>query len=104
MKLNATNRNTIKAITVVFLLLCTIMMLSPRKSMYQPRPINIEPAPEGTPESIFDLEHKIECVPGSKDSAYYTKSLSPGGICGDQAFVRRSADAKIVGGIGGSLI
>jgi hypothetical protein len=104
MKLNATNRNTLKAIAVVFLLLCTIMMLSPRKSMYQPRPINIEVSEEAAAASIFDLEHKIECVPGSTESAYYTKSLTPGGICGDQKFVKDSADAKIIGGIGGTLI
>lgn len=105
MKLNATNRNTLKAITVVFLLLCTIMMLSPRRrSMYQPRPINLETSEEAGVSSIFDLEHKIECVPGSPESSYYTKSLTPGGICGDQKFVKDSADAKIVGGIGGSLI
>ena len=104
MKLNATNRNTLTAIVIVFCLLSVIVTFAGVRSGYQPRPINIEPAPEGAAESIFDLEHKIECVPGSKDSAYYTKSLSPGGICGDQAFVRRSADAKIVGGIGGSLI
>jgi hypothetical protein len=104
MKLNATNRNTIKAIAVVFLLLCAIMMLSPRKSMYQPRPINLETSEDTSVSSIFDLEHKIECVPGSTESAYYTKSLTPGGICGDQKFVKASADAKIIGGIGGSLI
>jgi hypothetical protein len=50
------------------------------------------------------LEHKIECVPGSAQSAYYTKSLTPGGICGDQEFIKKRADAKIIGGIGGSLI
>ena len=79
MKLNATNRNTLKAIAVVFLLLCTIMMLSPRRtSTYQPRPINLETSEEAGVGSIFDLEHKIECVPGSPESAYYTKSLTPG--------------------------
>ena len=104
MKLNATNRNTLKAIAVVFLLLCVLMMLSPRRSMYQPRPVNLETSEEAGATSIFDLEHKIECVPGSPESAYYTKSLTPGGICGDQKFVKDSADAKIIGGLGGSLI
>lgn len=105
MKLNATNRNTIKAIALICALLSALMVMFPRRrSGYQPRPINLEVAPEGAVESIFDLEHKIECVPGSKESAYYTKSLTPGGICGDQDFVKKSADAKIIGGIGGSLI
>jgi len=105
MKLNATNRNTLKAITLVCAFLSALMVLFPRKrSGYQPRPINLAVAPEGSIESIFDLEHKIECVPGSEQSSYYTKSLTPGGICGDQEFVKKSADAKIIGGIGGSLI
>ena len=105
MKLNATNRNTLKAITFVCALLSALMVLFPRKrSGYQPSPINLEVAPEGAVGSIFDLEHTIECVPGSEKSAYYTKSLTPGGICGDQEFVKKSADAKIIGGIGGSLI
>lgn len=105
MMLNSTNRNTLKAIAIVFLLLCVIVMLSPTRVNYQPRPINLETEKDGElVGSLFDLEHKIECVPGSPQSAYYTKSMTPGGICGDQEFVRRQADAKIVGGIGGSLI
>lgn len=104
MNLNATNRNTLTAIAVVFCLLCVLMTMSGRRSEYQPRPINLETDEAVMPTSIFDLEHKIDCVPGSPQSAYYTKSLTPGGICGDQEFVRRQADAKIIGGIGGSLI
>jgi len=104
LNLNATNRNTLAAIVIVFCLLSVMMALSPRsRSYYQPRPINLETEGAET-GSIFDLEHKIECVPGSPESAYYTKSLTPGGICGDQEFVKKSADAKIIGGIGGSLI
>jgi hypothetical protein len=103
MMLNATNRTTLTAIVVVFCLLSVIMSIPTRRSQYQPRPINLE-APVVEVGSIFDLKNSIECVPGSPQSAYYTKSLTPGGICGDQAFVRQSADAKIIGGIGGSLI
>ena len=104
LNLNATNRNTLTAIVIVFCLLSVMMALSPRsRSYYQPRPINLETEGDSS-GSIFDLEHKIECVPGSPESAYYTKSLTPGGICGDQEFVKKSADAKIIGGIGGSLI
>lgn len=105
MKLNATNRNTLTAIVVVFCLLSVLVTFAGvrTRSAYQPRPINIETSEEGE-GSLFDLPHSLDCVPGSKQSAYYTKSLTPGGICGDQAFVRKSADAKIIGGIGGSLI
>ena len=54
MKLNSTNRNTLKAIAVVFLLLCVLMMMRPRRSMYQPRPVNLETSEEAGPTSIFD--------------------------------------------------
>ena len=105
MKLNATNRNTLTAIVIVFCLLSVLVTFAGARvrSEYQPRPINIETSEEGE-ASLFDLPHTIDCVPGSKQSAYYTKSLSPGGICGDQKWVKDQADAKIVGGIGGSLI
>jgi len=105
MKLNATNRNTLTAIVIIFCLLSVLATFAGARvrSEYQPRPINIETSEEGE-ASLFDLPHNIDCVPGSKQSSYYTKSLSPGGICGDQVFVRNSANAKIVGGIGGSLI
>ena len=104
LNLNATNRNTLTAIVIVFCLLSVLMTLSPRaKSYYQPRPINIELSEDGE-ESIFDLKYDIDCVPGVPEAGYYAKTSGPGGICGDQAFVRKSADAKIIGGIGGSLI
>lgn len=104
LNLNATNRNTLTAIVIVFCLLSVLMTLSPRaKSYYQPRPINIEIAEEDD-GSIFDLKYDIDCVPGVPDAGYYTKTSGPGGICDDQKFVKEQADAKIIGGIGGSLI
>ncbi len=104
LNLNTTNRNVLTAIVIVFCLLSLLMTLSPRaRSYYQPRPINLELAEDGE-GSIFDLEHKIDCVPGVPDAGYYSKTSGPGGICGDQKFVKAQADAKIVGGIGGSLI
>jgi len=55
--------------------------------------------------SIFDLPSKLECVPGpTKDASYYTKDLTPGGICGAQEFVVSQASYTITGGIGGSLM
>jgi len=45
------------------------------------------------------------CVPGpTKEAAYYTKDLTPGGVCGGQALVAAQAEYSILGGIGGSLM
>jgi hypothetical protein len=59
------------------------------------------------PASIFDLQHKLKCVAGgfNPESAFYSKSLTPGGFCGDMDWVRnQQRDFEIAGGIGGSLL
>jgi len=77
-------------------------VLSATKSRYQPRPITITAVTE---KSIFDLENKLECTPGSgKEDSPYTKSLTPGGLCGAGKLVNDLASYSIDEGIGGSLI
>jgi len=59
------------------------------------------------PDSLFDLKHKLGCVAGgfNPNSSYYSKSLTPGGFCGDEDWVRnQQRDFEIKGGIGGSLL
>lgn len=59
------------------------------------------------PSSIFGLKNSLGCQPSgyNPDSAYYSKSLTPGGLCGDEDFVRnQQRDYTIEGGIGGSLL
>ncbi len=83
------------------------MLLGRKTSMgYALRPIGVTvDAAPGSEGSLFDRPNKIECVPGPQaDAAYYSKDLTPGGICGDQAYVSANADYKITGGIGGSLL
>lgn len=61
----------------------------------------------GEPGDFFKLKHQLKCVPGgfNKDSAFYTKSLTPGGQCGDMDFVRGfQRDYQITGGHGGPMI
>ena len=73
-----------------------------KSSKYQPKPIEIEIVSD---ESIFDLENRMDCVPGSgKEDSPYTKSLTPGGLCGAQKLVGEHAGYAIEDGIGGSLI
>jgi hypothetical protein len=99
--LNKTNRNALTSIGVLMFIIFVLMMFRPPASKYQPRPIKITPIREG---SIFDLEHKLECTPGYKDGSAYTRSLTPGGLCGAQKFVSDHANYAIEDGIGGSLI
>jgi hypothetical protein len=98
--LNKTNRNAITSIGVLFFIIVALMMFQDR-SMYQPRPIKVKTLSTG---SIFDLENKVECTPGRKQGSAYTKSLTPGGLCGAQKLVSDMASYEIEDGIGGSLI
>jgi len=91
-------------LTIVVLMYVKCFM-GMKKSGYKlaPEDINVEPLISG--DAITKLPYKMDCVPGpGKDAAYYTKDMSPGGFCGDQALVRESMSYKILGGIGGSLL
>ena len=100
-KLNKADRNALMSITILFAIICVLAMFQPPASKYQPRPIKIKAVSEA---SIFDLENKVECTPGYKDGSAYTKSLTPGGLCGAQKLVSDTAGYEIEDGIGGSLI
>ncbi len=59
------------------------------------------------PSSIFGLKYDLGCQASgfNPKSAFYSKSLTPGGFCGEQDYVRNQIrDFKIEGGIGGSLL
>ena len=100
-KFNKTNRNAITSIVILFSII-SVLGIMRKSSKYQPKPIEIEIVSD---ESIFDLENCMDCVPGSgKEDSPYTKSLTPGGLCGAQKLVGDHASYKIVEGIGGSLI
>ena len=100
LNLNKQDLTAIKSIAVLFVIILVIMTFT-ETSMYQPRPIKINPVSE---KSIFNLESKIECTPGRKEGSAYTKSLTPGGLCGAQELVSDLASYEISDGIGGSLI
>jgi len=99
--LNRANRN---ALVSIFSLIAVIFILGIFKttSKYQPRPIVIKAVNE---KSLFDLENRLECAPGhTSEGSPYTKSLTPGGLCGAQKLVSEQAGYEIEDGIGGSLI
>ena len=100
LNLNKQDLMAMKSIAVLFVIILVIMTFT-QTSMYQPRPIKINPVSE---KSIFNLESKIECTPGRKEGSAYTKSLTPGGLCGAQQLVADHAGYGISEGIGGSLI
>tara|TARA_B100000035_G_scaffold79865_1_gene66881 strand:+ start:539 stop:796 length:258 start_codon:yes stop_codon:yes gene_type:complete len=84
MKLNATNRNAIRAIAIIIVLLCVLTML--RTSGYQGKEVEIETVNTG---SLFDIPSTEECL----STAYY--SDSKGGVCDGQKLVREQASYKM---------
>jgi len=84
MKLNNTNKNALRAIVVIFVLLWVIQLLNPKKSYYSP--VEIETVNEG---SIFNLESKEECL----GKSYYSDSR--GGVCGGQEMVNGQLNYKM---------
>lgn len=103
-----------KALTngIIIGLLVTILVLliQGQKSKYtwEPAPLVTKPGPSvsAQPKSLFDMKPSLECTPGpSEKASYLTSGLTPGGLCGDQAFVHdQIRDFAIADGIGGSLL
>jgi hypothetical protein len=73
-------------------------------SRFAPAPLVTKSnAPTG---DMFELKHSMDCTAGpSEKAAYYSKGMTPGGICGDGDYVRQQIrDYDITEGIGGSLL
>jgi hypothetical protein len=101
MKLNNTDRMTLKVIIGILILLTIISMMMPKKSMYEPKTISITSTGQGG--SFFGLTRGAECLPGpDQTSGAYT--IDNKGVCGGQQFVSDAANYKISDGIGGVLI
>jgi len=92
-----------KLILYVIIAILLYLILTSRKSGYiTGRDIMIteDPASAG---NIFDLSCSEDCVPGEKNGDYYTKDLSPCGMCGSQKFVNSNFNYKISGGFGDDI-
>ena len=97
------NKDLWTCVAVSVLLVLILLRISSRYGL-NPVSVEVEAAP-GAEGTLLDRPYKEECVPGpTKEAAYFTKSLTPGGVCGGQAYVQASASYKILGGIGGSLL
>ena len=102
------NKNT-QQFLLFFAAVLALMILtrSCKRSNYKLSPSTLDITSSASNfKDIFSLPYSVDCVPGpTAKGSYYTKDLTPGGICGAQEFVRSQAeDYKIVGGIGGSLL
>lgn len=95
------------SIALALLVILMFMNCGATRSTYvlAPREMMVT-APAQSASSIFDLKYDLSCVPGPTDTAsYYTKDLTPGGICGAQEWVAQQAEGyTITDGIGGSLM
>jgi len=91
-----------KCVFTMLLIIALVLLL--RKESMVGSPIQLKE--EGAPNSdFFKLPDKLECAPSSATGgAYYTKDLTPGGICGGQDWVNKQMKYEITGGIGGSIL
>ena len=97
-----------QAVIIGLLVAILVLLVQGRGSSYVAAPIAITPgaAASSGPKFLNEIPSGIECTPGpSENAAYYTRGLTPGGLCGDQESVRAQIrDFSIDGGIGGSLL
>ena len=90
------------AVIVGIIIILVIMRTS---SLYTGSPIVATSSGDDNFQAMTDLPYKLSCVPGPQaDASPYTKSLTPGGVCGIQEFVNARSNYTITGGIGGSLL
>ena len=93
------------SIALGLLVLLMFMNCGAKRSTYVLSPQLIKTSSPATSDSIFDLKYDLSCVPGPQSTgSYYTKDLTPGGLCGAAEWVAQQADYKILDGIGGSLL
>ena len=97
-----------QAVIIGLLVAILVMLVQGRGSTYEPAPLvtSAGAAAASGPTSLTEIPSSLECTPGPSESAsYYTRGLTPGGLCGDGDMVREQIrDFNIDGGIGGSLL
>jgi len=97
-----------QAVIIGLLVVILVMLVQGRGSTYEPATLIVSPGATAAagPTSLTEIPSSMECTPGpSEKAAYYTRGLTPGGLCGDGDMVREQIrDFSIEGGIGGSLL
>ena len=90
---------------LVCIIIILVLMRTSSSSLYTGSPIVATSSGDDNFQAMTDLPYKLSCVPGPQaDASPYTKSLTPGGVCGIQEFVNARSNYTITGGIGGSLL
>jgi hypothetical protein len=97
-----------QAVIIGLLVAILVMLVQGRGSTYEAAPLMTVAgsAAAAGPSSLSEIPSSLECTPGpSEKAAYYTRGLTPGGLCGDGDMIREQIrDFSIEGGIGGSLL
>jgi len=99
-------KSVVQAVIVGLLLLIIWNLWSrPSNFVLAPADLAIRGA-RGGPASLFDIQPNLTCTPGpSAQADYYTRGLTPGGLCGGMDYVhKQQRDYSIMNGIGGSLM
>lgn len=112
MSLYKVSKITTNALIIGFLIVIIVMLSrqgrSSASSGFAAAPLATEATGKAAsgPQSIFDIRPDLACTPGPGENAsWYSNGLTPGGLCGDNDFVRgQLRDYSIADGIGGSLL
>jgi len=99
--MNYTTRQMLKWIIVIVIIVILLQLFKRPTSGYALHEISIK---EKNTDSLFGGAYDMKCVPGGEQGDYYTKSLTPGGMCGVQKIVSEQSDYEMIGGIGEPLI
>jgi hypothetical protein len=98
---------TVVQAVIVALLVLIIWNLWSRPSTFVMAPSDLMVrGTSGGPSSLFDIQPNLQCTPGPSPQAdYYTRGMTPGGLCGGMDFVnKQQRDYSILSGIGGPLM
>ena len=97
-----------QAVIIGLLVAILVLLVQGRDSTYEPAPLvtTVGAAASTGPKSLTEIPSSLDCTPGpSEEASYYTRGLTPGGLCGDGDMVRAQIrDFSIENGIGGSLL
>lgn len=103
-KINCSVKN-LALVVIIAVLLYMALNEKPRES-YTLSPGAVTVKSTGSIDDFFNAPYKLECAPSAEEGgAYYTKDLTPGGLCGGQDIVNNLMHRySIEDGIGGSLL
>lgn len=82
-----------------------MMFASRRNSSGYLSPVSINAKYTNT-QDFSSLPNNLSCVVGpGESSGYYSRGLTPGGLCGDQKLIREQMRGyQILSGVGGGLL